>query len=423
MKRKYRLGVVLFTALGLRLLVWPWIYHEDVKTYYWWGRFAWENSLRGYYDWLNFGAYWKPDQPMLMMWLVRVIRGLYLGIYQILWQININIPQFPSKVMQWYFEVGNIYLIKLAWVGMDVVLVGWIYKVIKEKLGEKRALNGAWLAAISLPLIYSSAVWGNCDGLANLLALLGMYWLWQRKGVRGVLMILGSLLIKSSLAIWLPVAAVVWLKNQMRFKEWLGAGLAAIVMIYVLAKPFAVGNTMVWVASTYSNKILPGCMWWLTANAANFWAMIFGFTKTPDDILIIGIISFRLISLIISGMAIVWVIIKLWKNYGWENLWWALAAASMVVFSFMTRMHERYSYPALVPLLILSMNNKKYLKYFWIISVSHMLNVWGVWGVPKMDWLAGWLNNDLVIRVVSLVNVMATIKLLGEGRSLGKKAS
>jgi len=411
---KGRLGKIVFWGLVLRLAVWPWVYHEDVKTYYWWGRFAHEFGLKGYYNWLDFGAYWHPDQPMLMILIVRAIRQLYLAVYSVLWWINVKIPLFPSKIMQWYFEEGNIYLIKLVWILADLAIIVLVYRIIKDRYGVKKAGAGAWMVGASLPLIYNSAVWGNVDGWANWLALLGIYWLIKKRRVMAAGLVLSSFLVKPSLLVWIPVMAAVWFWSKPTKADHVKMLVFGLFLVWVTAKPFAVGETFGWVMWVYQEKILPGCMMWLTANAANFWAMIFGFTKTPDDIRLFGVVTFRLISLVTVGAGTVWVTIKLIKNFCWENIWWALAAMSMLSFCFMTRMHERYSFPALVPLIILSAADGKFKKYYLGITITHMLNVAGVWSAAGWVWLEGVLSGELTVRLVSLVNVLMTIKLLDE---------
>lgn len=136
--QKLDLTKILILGLFIRLLSWPWIFHGDVTANYWWGRFASEFSWRGFYDWLNFGGHAPPDQPMLNIYYDWLVRLVYQFFYNILWFLNIKIPIFPSKLMQWYFDYGNQFLIKLPMIAADIFIIYLCYRFTKSK---KNSLN------------------------------------------------------------------------------------------------------------------------------------------------------------------------------------------------------------------------------------------------------------------------------------------
>ena len=198
---------ILILGLFIRLVSWPWIYHGDVNATYWWGKFASEFGWRGYYDWLFFGGYGEPDQPMLNIFYNWGVRQIYLFFYNIFWYLNVNIPSFPSKFMQWYFTDGNQYLLKLPMIIADLLIVYFCYKFTKSKII-------ALILALYPPLIYNSAVWGSGDSIINLFGLLSIYFLLQKKYLPSVLFFVFSVLYKSSLLIWSPVILIILIKNN-----------------------------------------------------------------------------------------------------------------------------------------------------------------------------------------------------------------
>ena len=66
MKRFLRgFNLILVAALAIRLILAPLAFHSDLTTNTIWGIYAKEFGLRGYYDWLNFGNYARPEYPPL----------------------------------------------------------------------------------------------------------------------------------------------------------------------------------------------------------------------------------------------------------------------------------------------------------------------------------------------------------------------
>ena len=78
----------------------------------------------------------------------------------------------------------------------------------------------------------------------------------------------------------------------------------------------------------------------------------------------------------------------------------------------MTRMHERYTFPALIPLLILCFYNRSFYKYFVVLSITHLLNVYNWWWIPKIPFLMNFLKIDITVRVISFLNLFLTLGLL-----------
>ena len=84
----------------------------------------------------------------------------------------------------------------------------------------------------------------------------------------------------------------------------------------------------------------------------------------------------------------------------------------MVNFTFMTRMHERYSFPALIPLLLLSHFDRCFIKYFLILTITHLINVYSGWWIPNIHILIAIFDNDFMVRLVSLINIFVTLRLI-----------
>jgi Gpi18-like mannosyltransferase len=398
---------ILILSLLVRLISWPWTYHGDVTATYWWGKFATDFGWRGFYNWLNFGGHGPPDQPMINIYYDWGVRQTYLFFYNIFWYLNTHISLFPSKFMQWYFDQGNQYLLKLPMIFADILIVYLCYKFTKSK---KIAL----ILALYSPLIYNSAVWGSGDSIICLFALTSIYFLWHKKYIPSALFFIISLLYKSSLLIWTPVLLIILIKNKISLKNIIISIIFSLLLIYLLCLPFNPHeiNPLVWFYQTMSTKILPGFLDLVTANAMNFWALIYGFSPKVDNFFIFNPITARQLSLLICGLFYLYILYKLIKNYSTKQLLLSLVTVTLIIFTFMTRMHERYSFPALVPLLLLCHYDRRFIKYFIIISITHIINVFSIFPVPNITSLTLFLNNDYLIRLISLINVLITLKLV-----------
>lgn len=405
--QKLTIKKIIIVGFLIRLISWPWTYHGDVSATYWWGKFAEDYGWRGFYDWLNFGGHSPPDQPMLNIYYDWIIRQIYLFFYNIFWYLNTSIPAFPSKFIQWYFIEGNQQLLKIPMIIADILIINFCYKLTKSKVL-------ALVLALYPPIIYNSAVWGSGDAIVSLFALAAIYFAWKKKYLLTILFFLFSTLYKSSLLIWAPIFLIILIKNKINIKNIAVSTLFLLTLIYLISSPFnpVEINPLLWFYQTMSTKILPGFMDLITVNAMNFWALIYGFKYQIDSILILNLISVRNLSLIICGILYLYSLIKLYKNYSEKFLLLSLVNISLITFTFMTRMHERYSFPALIPLLLLCHYDRRFVKYFIILSITHFLNIFAVWSMPNITFIKNLLNSNFTVRLISQINVLITLKLV-----------
>lgn len=402
---------ILLIGFLIRLILLPLIYHGDIEVTYWWGKFAVDFNLRGYYNWLNFGGYGRPDQPMINILYCRVIRLIYLFFHRILWFINVNIPPFPSIIMSLYHDHGNHILLKFPMIVADIALIYLVYRFIKSHFSEYSAKIAAIFLSLYPPLIYNSALWGSGDSIINFFGLLAIYFFYQNVLFLASILFTISILYKISLLIFTPIILIILIKNKTSIKSLLLTILPSIILVYLVSKPFAVKNTFIWFIEIFFGKILPGCMFQLTSNAMNLWALFFGLVPRLDELIILPHLTARIFSVIITVILSLIIIYNLYRHYSINNLLLSLVNITLVTFTIMTRMHERYTFPALIPLFVLCFYRRYYIKYFFILTLTHMLNVYNWWWYPSINPLINLLKNDLSVRIISLINVLITFKL------------
>jgi hypothetical protein len=73
-----------------------------------------------------------------------------------------------------------------------------------------------------------------------------------------------------------------------------------------------------------------------------------------DRTALIGPVTFRLIGFVVAGLAWLVIAVGVWRDPRPRTLILGLAASSLAAFTFLTTMHERYAYPAVVLLLLLA---------------------------------------------------------------------
>lgn len=402
------LKLILLTAFGLRLIALPWTFHADVTATYWWGIYATKYPWQGFYDWLNFSAHSRPDQPMLNIYYDWIIRQIYLICYKVIWFINVNVPLFPSKLMIWYSESGNQILLKLPMVLADIALIYFSYKFIHIYFSKKASKIVALILALYLPLIYNSAIWGSGDSIVNLFGLLSIYFVWQRKYTISLLLFLFSVLYKPSLLIWTPIIILISIKNKPKLNNIIITLVSSLIFIYLICFPFIPqgANPASWFVNVMQTRILPGYMPHLTANAMNLWGLIYGLTPKFDNLILLNTISARNLSFLICLPFYIFQLYKFYRNFNFKNLLLILVTFTLTTFSFMTRMHERYSYPALIPLFLLCFYDHRFLKYFVLLSITHTYNVLCAWWFPSL------LNNYLLTALTGIINIYITLKLI-----------
>ncbi len=405
---------ILLIAFLIRLLLLPLTYHGDVQVTYWWGKFATDFTLTGYYDWLNFGGYGQPDQPMINIFYCRIIRQIYLFIFNIIWYINTHFPLFPSNLMTWYEVHGNQILLKFPMIIADILLIKLVYTYFLSQKKLKLAKLSLIILAFYPPLIYNSAIWGSGDSIVSYFALLSLLLLFKKNYLVFPIFFLVSIYYKPSLVILLPLFLIVFFKTAPSVKNILTTLFMSLLFIYLISLPFAPKETfpIVWNFSTMTQKILPGCMHQLTSNAMNLWALFFGL-KPPllDEIVVFGLLPARQLSILVTLTLYAFIYKKLIKNYSQDNIILAWVNIALVTFTFLTRMHERYTFPALIPLIILSLKYKIFKKPLIFLTITHMLNVYNWWWWQHIGILVKFLEFKPVIRLISLSNICLTLYL------------
>lgn len=376
---------IIFAALILRLGLLFIGYHGDLNNNISWGTLAVERGLAGFYDPPSpegsGGASWPysaPNQPPLTLLLFALIRFIWQTVENLIWWLNNNFPIFPSPLIWFWEQKGMVLLVKLPGVIADLVIGYLLFRYFE---GKRKALFVSALWLFNPIVWYNSSVWGQTDSVVNLLGLLGILALLGKKLTTFAVWFTLSLLFKVSLAIFIPLLTYIALRQGYTYRQWAMAGagsLFAIVATSVWFHPQI--DLFIWLAYLYSERILPGEIGYLTANAFNFWWLVDP-GRVLDSTLYFGV-SARSWGVIALTLGMSSVILWLKKETTPIKVFTGLSVIALVSFLFMTRIHERYLYPFFIPATFLIGFLPRLLWVYAGFSIVHLVNLYNMYWVP-----------------------------------------
>lgn len=158
----------------------------------------------------------------------------------------------------------------------------------------------------------------------------------------------------------------------------------SILLVYGLAHPFAIKATPLWLYDVFTKRILLGEIHDITANAFNFWALIYGYLPIKDSLLITPWLTAQTLGNILMGAFTIVVTLSLYKKIDNNRILMASVLLTFASFLFMTRMHERYLFPIFAPLSLLVVTGSLSMSRFVAISIVHLINIYHLWWYPKI---------------------------------------
>jgi len=394
---------LLGAALLLRLVLVPWAYHSDLNNHVIWGIYAEEFGLRGFYDWLNFGNYARPDYPPIAVLLFLLMRWIWLGVHAVLWEINVSIALFPSGIMAWFDAEGYFALLKLPGIVADLAIGGMIYGWA-AKQGVKRPGRVAGWYLFNPAVIYISAVWGQIDAVVGALTLGALILILRGAWGRGALSQALSMMVKQT---GLPVWGIVLVKGMRERVGWGQVAKTAVAVAgiyYGLAYVFIDGERWGWLVRTYRDKFLPGpaTLHFMNLNAFNAWGAVLGLERVSDEVRFGGA-ELGVWAWVMGGLIAAAIVRKYWRG---KEVFFSSLMLYYAIFLFFPRMHERYMYPMFVFFPLVLVYAPKLKRYFYLLSAVFLINLYHWWWVPRVGFLASLLELELVERGLSVLNVI-----------------
>ncbi|HNZ84322.1 MAG TPA: hypothetical protein PKZ29_00060 [Candidatus Woesebacteria bacterium] len=410
-------NILIFALLFRIILVIISGYHPDILNHLDWGVRFLSLGSKKFYENIFWGVSW-PNQPLGSMLLFAFIAVINKFLFQIILFLNNTIPIFPSFIIPVLEQNLHVWLVKLPFILSDIGIGYLIYKIIHQYHPSK-AITAATIFLFNPVLIYNSAIWGQTDSLINLLALAGLYLIYQKKYFSGVILFLSGFLFKLSLIIYLPILGLLFLKRLKDWKKFIAPVISFAVLIFVLAIPFAFGdkNPFEWLWYMYTNRVLVRQGSMLNGNAFNFWAGLFGINLSLSEFTKFWGLTYQWWGRLLYLLFLLPVWFKFIKSkLTLTNLFYALMLSAFGSFIFLTNMHERYLYPVfpLLTTIIFLPKSKFNLKHLLALSLIHFLNLYNLWFYPLVSPLKTLLIgfNFLTCRLLSFILLVTCLVYL-----------
>jgi Gpi18-like mannosyltransferase len=244
-------------------------------------------------------------------------------------------------------------VMKLPAAAADIGLAMLVAFALRDRAGW--AVAGAATILLHPSVIDVSAWWGQYESVYLLSALAAAVCATSgRNGWAAVLIALSVMTKPQALPFLLPFAAWFWAAGGWR--EVARAALLGLITIVVLWLPFlATGGPVDYLGNlgTYQNEIFNVLSlrawnaWWLVQEAAA------GGNFIADDARLFGPVTLRHVGYALAGLLDLVVALAVVRDPRPRTLILALVASVLVTFSFLTQMHERYAYGALIFLALL----------------------------------------------------------------------
>src|SRR5579872_3275144 len=280
-------------------------------------------------------------------------------------------------------------LVKLPAVLADLGVGALVFAVVRRFTRAEVALGLSALYVLNPVMIFISAKWGQVDVIAGGLALLGVYCLLRDHDetkpslpswwiVGAWLSLASSLLVKPQAAVLIPIFLAYAFTDVARRRARLISstiGVAVAVLFAIaLVQPFHPSlppQALEWLIGRYA--VGASVYDYNSVNAFNLWA-IKGVMWQKDNLLILGLPQYVWgMFLVVAALGLV-----LWRYLVERSACALLESCAIALFAFFllaTRMHERYSFDALLFIIVCGSFARRYLWGALALSVIVYANL------------------------------------------------
>lgn len=413
-----KLLLIFFSALALRIVLSPLVWHPDLNNHIDWGIKFFEYGVNKFYaPESNVWAYTWPNQPPGTIFIFAIVRKVYEFIFNFFWQINTSVSFFPSTLITWMDDYLYPMMLKGPAIVADLGIAYLIYKIILNLKKNKRiATIGLSLFLFNPVIWYNSATWGQSDSTINFFALLSLYFLFKKKAFLSVFSFAICLYIKLSLVIFIPLFVILYIKQRFNFRKSVLAFAVSFLVILLATLPFTDGKEPVgWLFTLYREKILVNQMQVITANAFNFWAALTGIYEKSHftNILFMSYQSWGNLLFIVLYLPLLYM---LWKRPTITVSMWVFSLTAFTSWMFLTNMHERYLYPLFPYFTILTALNLKMIPLYIGVSAINLLNLYHLWWWPEIAIIKSVMSagDRVVARILGGLNIILFINLYSQ---------
>ena len=135
---------------------------------------------------------------------------------------NYNIPYMYFLCLFSYFDISDLYLIKLLSIFFDVILAYASMQLLSKVKTSNVLCLACFFTVLFLPtVILNGSLWAQCDSIYVALAVLAVYYALYDRPVLSVLMFTLSFGFKLQAVFIMPIMAVLWFKGKYKLRHFL----------------------------------------------------------------------------------------------------------------------------------------------------------------------------------------------------------
>lgn len=418
--KKYLLIIIIFlSGFLIRLGLMFFASSFDINNHISWAQDAYVRGFSGFYETQSKEVYaWLyPNYPPLAIFIFYLVFIIKQPVFNVLWWLNLKLPFFPSKIFSFLstreYTTG---FYKIPAIIFDLILAYLCYLFAKKLFPKDKQKH---ILAVSLILFnpmffYISGLWGQIEAIVLSFFLISVYLLiFSKKPVLSFVFFVLSFLVKPVIIIFLPIYIIYFFKKY-RWKAIIHSLIIGNLIFWLSFLPFyKSGNIFIYPYTTYFNKIiLSQSMDRVSNSAFNFWSIDPKLMQIKDTAKIVGPFSYQVIGLIIVIVFYSMIVsLYLKKTKSITAFFYSIFLTGFTYIMFSTKMHERYFIYLLPFIFLISLKEKKYLKWFLFLSILFFFNLFYSWSIPYFHWM-GPLKNNTTISLLSLINFLSFVYLL-----------
>ena len=161
---------------------------------------------------------------------------------------NYNPPYMYFLALFSYFDISELYLIKLLSVLFDVLLAWACMKLLGLYTGSRAKLLGVFLAVLYLPtVVINGAYWAQCDSIYAFFGIFALYLGLRGRGCASMVSLAACLAFKLQAVFIIPVFFILLLAKKLRWRQLLVFPAAYIVFMLpalLAGRPFVETMTL-----------------------------------------------------------------------------------------------------------------------------------------------------------------------------------
>lgn len=412
--KKHKVLVFFVVALLLRISLLFYDYSFDVNNHIAWAKDLHQRGFTDFYTTRSSEVYASlyPNYPPFALFFFYLLYPIQSLLKNIVWYLNITFPLFPSKLV--FFLESRAFLagmLKLPAIFADLG-IAWICLLFATKLIPKN-LKVQKLTAIFIlfnpVFFFTSALWGQIDAIPLFFVAWSMYLLlYTKRYALSAAFFTFALLFKPTALVFVPLYLFIFFRSY-SFYQCIKALFLALLISYASFIPFLKNLQDPFIPfSIYLEKIIAAqSLPFVTNGAFNFWVLVTWFNGIKDTAPFLFGFSYRIWGYFIVGFFTLLILARLfYAKKRDDSIMRAAFLISFAAFLFLTKMHERYSMLPLPFLLLASLQERRRLAFFIILSVISFFNLYHSWPVPKIEPVVKILFYPPTTVMLSLANLL-----------------